>query len=71
MRLSANTGICDDLRGEEYEPEREHWYLRVSERRRGKMSLRANTGICEYLIGGEDEPEREPWYLRVSERRGR
>jgi hypothetical protein len=32
MRLSANTGICEYLRGGEDEAEREHWYLRVSER---------------------------------------
>ena len=31
MRLSANAGICDDLRQVEYEAEREHWYLRGSD----------------------------------------
>jgi hypothetical protein len=59
MRLSANTCICEYLRRGEDEAEREHWYLRVSERRRGKMRLSVNTGICEYLRGGEYEPERE------------
>jgi hypothetical protein len=31
MRLSANTGICEYVKGGE--AEREHLYLRVSERR--------------------------------------
>jgi hypothetical protein len=33
MRLSANIGICQYLRGGEDEAEREHLYLRVSEKR--------------------------------------
>jgi hypothetical protein len=33
MRLSANTGICECLRGGDDEVEREHLYLRVFERR--------------------------------------
>ena len=44
MSLSANTGICDDLRTGEYEPEREHWYLRRSE-----SKPQGNAGICEDL----------------------
>jgi hypothetical protein len=46
MSLSTNTGICDDLSGGEYEPEREHWYLRRSESR-----PQENAGICEDLRG--------------------
>ena len=78
MRLSANTGICEYLRVGEYEAEREHRYLRVSDPggymrhdlRRGEYSLSANTGICDDLRGGEYEPEREHWFLRRSDRRG-
>jgi hypothetical protein len=33
MRLSANTCICEYMRGGEYEAERENLYLLVSERR--------------------------------------
>jgi hypothetical protein len=44
VRLSANTGICEHLRGGECEAEREHWYLRASESR-----PQGNTGICEDL----------------------
>ena len=69
MRLSANTGICEYLSRGEYEADREHWYLRVSDKR-GNMRLSANTGICKYPKGGEYEAEREHWYLRVSERKG-
>ena len=66
MELIANTGICEYLRGGEYEAEREHRRLGVFDGRR----LSANTGICEYLRGGGYEAEREHWYLRRSERRG-
>jgi hypothetical protein len=33
MMLRANIGSCEYLRGEQYEAEREHRYLRVFERR--------------------------------------
>jgi hypothetical protein len=33
MRLSANTGICEYLKGGEDEPERERWHLGVYEKR--------------------------------------
>jgi hypothetical protein len=42
MSLSANTGICEYLRGGEDEAEREHWYLRVSETRGGKTPVFAS-----------------------------
>jgi hypothetical protein len=57
MRLSANAGICDDLRQVEYEAEREHWYLRGSdmedagEHRRqpgGRPSQRAFESLLPY-----------------------
>jgi hypothetical protein len=59
-RLSANTGICEYLKGGERESKREHSCLWGSERRLhgASMRLSANTGICRDLRGGKCEDTR-------------